>query len=131
MKCDKPKCESDQKSCCGLRIMQWQPDFQEEKSLVQETIEAAGHLCIMLPKFHCELNFIEFFWGAVKKYLRQNCDYTFSTLQANLPDALASVHLNTICRWEHRMVRWMDAYHSGLGAKDAQTKVKQFSSRQY
>src|SRR5882762_1405993 len=77
MKCDKPKCESDQKSCCGLRIMQWQPDFQEQKSLVQETIEAAGHLCIMLPKFHCELNFIEFFWGAVKKYLREHCDYTY------------------------------------------------------
>ena len=32
------------------------------KSLVQEVIEAAGHICIFLPKFHCELNFIEFFW---------------------------------------------------------------------
>jgi hypothetical protein len=38
-----------------------QPDFQQQKSLVQEVIEAAGHLCILLPKFHCELNFIEFF----------------------------------------------------------------------
>ena len=33
----------------------------EQKSSVQEVIEAAGHLCIFLPKFHCELNFIEFF----------------------------------------------------------------------
>jgi hypothetical protein len=28
----------------------------------------------------CELNFIEFFLGAVKKYLRDNCDYTFDML---------------------------------------------------
>jgi hypothetical protein len=124
-------CKCGETRCCAKRILDLQPDFQAQKSLVQEVIEAAGHLCIFLPKFHCELNFIEFFWGAVKKYLRQNCDYTFSTLQANLPEALASVHLDTIRRWEHRMVRWMDAYRSGLGAKDAQTKVKQFSSRQY
>jgi len=83
-----------------------------------------GNLCIFLPKYHCELNFIEFFWGAVKRYLHENCDYTFSTLQANLPATLASVNLNTIFHWEHHMVWWMDVYHSGLGAKDAQIKVK-------
>jgi hypothetical protein len=88
------KCTSD--SCCGKRILELQPDFQQQKSLVQEVIEEAGHLCILLPKFHCELNFIEFFWGAVKKYLRDNCDYTFDTLKENMPKALASVQLQTI-----------------------------------
>ncbi|TFK48662.1 hypothetical protein OE88DRAFT_1646799 [Heliocybe sulcata] len=73
-----------------------QPDFQAQTSLIQEAIDAAGHLCIILPKFHCELNFIEFFWGAVKKYLQENCDYTFDMLKANLPKALASVQLQTI-----------------------------------
>ena len=63
------KCDVDAKSCCNKRILELQPDFQEQKSMVQEVIEAAGHLCIFLPKFHCELNFIEFFWGAVKRYL--------------------------------------------------------------
>lgn len=81
-----------------------QPDFQEQKSLVQETIEAAGHLCIFLPKFHCELNFIEFFWGAVKKYLREHCNYTYDGLRANIPKALASVQLSTIRKWEHHMI---------------------------
>jgi hypothetical protein len=74
------KCEIKATRCCARRILDLQPDFAAQRSLVQEVIEAAGHLCIFLPKFHCELNFIEFFWGAVKKYLRDNCDYTFPTL---------------------------------------------------
>ena len=44
----------------------------------------------------CELNFIEFFWGAIKKYLCDNCDYTFDTLKENMPKALESVQLQTI-----------------------------------
>ena len=38
------------------RILERQPNFKERKSLVQEVIEAVGHLCIFLPKFHWELN---------------------------------------------------------------------------
>jgi hypothetical protein len=90
-----------------------------------------GHICIFLPKFHCEINFIEYFWGAVKKYLWDHCDYTFDVLRENMPKALASVPLERICKWEHRAWRFIDAYNTGLGAKDAQEKVKLFSSRRY
>ncbi|KIM53567.1 hypothetical protein SCLCIDRAFT_91629, partial [Scleroderma citrinum Foug A] len=55
--------------CCNKWILELQPDFQAQKSLVQETIEATGHMCIFLLKFHCELNFIEYFWGKVKRYI--------------------------------------------------------------
>lgn len=64
MHCKKPNCDPDAIDCCTKRIIDLQPDFKEQKSLIHETIEAAGHLCIMLPKYHCELNVIEFFWGA-------------------------------------------------------------------
>jgi len=66
----------------------------------------------------------------VKKYLRDNCDYTFNTLalKENMPKALASVPLQTIRRWENRMYRWMEAYRSELGTKDAQIQVHKFSS---
>jgi hypothetical protein len=54
------KCEHSATACCAKRILEPQPGFMEQHSPVQEVIEAAGHLCIFLRKFHCELNFIEF-----------------------------------------------------------------------
>lgn len=125
------KCDVGSIACCLKRILELQPDFREQTSLVQEVIEAAGHMCIFLPKFHCELNFIEFFWGAVKKYLRDHCDYTFDTLKENMPKALSSVRLDTIRKWEHRMHRWMSAYRTGLSTRDAQLHVKKYSSTKY
>ena len=125
------KCKHGRTDCCAKWILELQPDFQEQRSLVQEVIEECGHICIFLPKFHCKLNFIEFFWGAVKKYLREHCDYTFKTLQENMPKALASVSLQTIRKWEHRMHRWVSAYKGGLAAKEAQKQVQEFSSRKY
>ena len=66
-----------------------------------------------------------------KTYLHDNCDYSFTTLQENMPNALASVSVETIRKWEHRMQRWMKAYRDGLGVKDAQIQVKTFSSKHY
>jgi len=106
-------------------------DFKVQKSLIQEVIEAACHLCIFLPRFHCELNFIKFFWGATKKWLCDHCDYTFKTLKANLLLAMGPVNLATIRLWEHQMVWWMAAYSSGLDAQSAQKQVKDFSSCKY
>ena len=98
--CKKPRvCSIDSSDCCARRLLSQQPDFLEQKSSVQEVVEEARHLCIFLPKFHCELNFIEFFWGAVRKYLREHCDYTFETLKTNLPKALESVQISTIRKW--------------------------------
>jgi len=125
------KCPDDADACCAKRIIELQPDFQAQKSLVEEVIEAAGHICLILPKFHCELNFIEYFWGAVKRWLREHCDYTFSTLQTNMPLALASVDKLLIRKWQNRMLRWVDAYKTGLASKDAQMHVQAFSSRKY
>ncbi|KAJ3898444.1 hypothetical protein F5879DRAFT_1067473 [Lentinula edodes] len=61
--------------------------------------------------------------GMQQRYLREHCDYTFKTLP--------SIQVELIRKWEHRAWRFIDAYGEGLGAKDAVTKVKQFSSRRY
>ena len=118
-------------NCCGRRLLSLQPDFAAQKSLIEEVVTEAGHLCIKLPRYHCELNFIEYFWGAVKRHLRENCQYTFAGLKDNMGTALTSVSVETIRRWENRVHRWMDAYRSGLGTIEAQAKVKAFSSKRY
>ncbi|THU76476.1 hypothetical protein K435DRAFT_627174, partial [Dendrothele bispora CBS 962.96] len=40
-------------------------------------------------------------------------------------------NIKTIRRWELRTRRWISAYRDGLAAKDAQLRVRQFSSRKY
>jgi hypothetical protein len=127
----KNRCDAEATECCNKRILELQADCVEQKSLVQETIKGAGHLCLFFPKFHCELNFIEYFWAQVKKFLRDNCDYTFNTLKENMPKALESVPLTSICRWEHQMYHWMEAYRSGLDTSAAQLQVKRFGSAKY
>ncbi|KJA16237.1 hypothetical protein HYPSUDRAFT_193377 [Hypholoma sublateritium FD-334 SS-4] len=67
----------------------------------------------------------------LKRYLREHCDYTFPTLQANLPIALGSINKLLIRKWQNRMMRWVDAYRDGLNAKNAQIRVQAFSSKKY
>lgn len=52
--------------CCMRKVLSEQTEFLEEKPLLQIIIERAGHKCYFLPKFHCELNPIEMYWGWVK-----------------------------------------------------------------
>ena len=67
-------------TCCVRHILASQVDFKNQKPLLQERIEAKGHKVVFYPKFHCELNYIEMYWGAAKRYVRQHCDYTWKDL---------------------------------------------------
>src|SRR6185369_4983678 len=71
-------------TCCARHILASQVDFKNQKPLLQEIIEAKGHKVVFYPKFHCELNYIEMYWGAAKRYVRQHCDYTWKGLQENI-----------------------------------------------
>jgi len=51
---------------------------------------------IFYPKFHCELNFIEFLWGVAKRYAYENCEYSFQELWDTIPYALEAVPEVTI-----------------------------------
>lgn len=133
--CEKQKGEKGQQvvdeckngyTCCALRILESQPDFSSEISLLQTTIEELGHECIFYPKFHCEFNFIEFFWAAVKRYTRENCNYSFAQLEQTVRAGLKSVPLTTIRRFSGRSKRWMSAYREGLSPGE-----KQFTEHVY
>ena len=65
------------------------------------------------PKFHCELNFIEMYWGATKLKVRRLCDYSMKTLVKNVPIILDSIPLGLIRRFVRKSWRYMDAYRQG------------------
>ena len=52
--------------CCALRILEAQDDFANEVSLLETLIQQSGHGVIFYPKFHCELNYIEYYWAVLK-----------------------------------------------------------------
>jgi len=52
--------------CCMTCVLSLQSDFKNEKPLLQKYVEERGHICLFLPKFHCELNPIEMYWGYAK-----------------------------------------------------------------
>jgi len=54
-----PVCPWENNDCCMARILSRQDDFTNQISMLETLIKKAGHECIFLPKFHCELNPIE------------------------------------------------------------------------
>ena len=64
--CDGFKCVSGHTNCCTCQVLFCQPDFCSQKSHQEEYITSRGHICDFYPKCHCELNFIEQYWGTAK-----------------------------------------------------------------
>jgi hypothetical protein len=121
------RCEAG-KSCCALRTLEAQQDFREEKSMLEHIITAAGHEIIFYPKFHCELNYIEYYWASLKKFTRENCKYSFVELEKTVLQAMDSVSLKTIRRFADRSKRWMMAYINGLTEEQRSYAEKQYKS---
>jgi len=113
--------------CCMRKALQSQADFRAEKPLLQTVIEEAGHKCYFLPKFHCELNLIEMYWGWCKSVsfsilcdilpvepspgFRAVSDSSFSKAKELVPDILDSCPTGTIWAFFRKTWRYMDAYH--------------------
>ena len=70
--CDSFKCEAGQMDCCCWCVIFSQPDFVAQKSHLEEYITSRGHICDFYPKLHCELNFIEQYWDAVKLHYQSS-----------------------------------------------------------
>ena len=88
--------DDGQKNCRMRKILLNEPDFLEQKPLIEECITSRGHICVFYPKFHCELNFIELFWGYTKRKLRAACGY-FTLSFASWSSSYRL--LETICRY--------------------------------
>ncbi|CAG8566112.1 28459_t:CDS:2 [Racocetra persica] len=92
--------------CCATNILKRQPDFASQKNHLQEIIEAAGHLCIFYPKYHCELNYIESFWEQ----------------QNNMHIYIAIILLKVLKKL---------AYEHGLSGKAAVFAIKKYQSHRW
>jgi hypothetical protein len=60
--------EGENNQCCLWRMLYSKPDFQSIPSALEEECNACGFAILFLPKYYCELNFIEQCWGHVKHH---------------------------------------------------------------
>lgn len=83
--CKGDGCRDSNPRCCAVRVLEAQPDFQDQKSLLQEITEEEGMIFEMYPKFHCECNWIERVWAEMKRITREEYDYSFASLKERVP----------------------------------------------
>jgi hypothetical protein len=86
-----------------------QADFRATRSQIEEIIEDAGHLVIVYLKFHPELNWIEYYWGACKFFARRHCNYSFTGLREMVPKALESVSPSLVNKYWARSKRILNS----------------------
>jgi hypothetical protein len=101
-------------SCCARQLLSCQPDFKNQKCRLHEAIEERGHICLFFPKFHCEINWIEYRWGRAKWYTRKNCKYTWPALVKIVPDALSNVPPLLLLKFWWKINRIIHAYQHGV-----------------
>jgi transposase len=86
--------------CCCRRLLYSQPDFAAEVSRLEKAAAKHDVKIHFLPKFHCELNFIEQCWGDAKRWYRlQPSSSSEEDLEMNLKNSLDQVHLETMRRF--------------------------------
>ncbi|KAI0312603.1 hypothetical protein OF83DRAFT_1145216 [Amylostereum chailletii] len=128
--CPKFKCPvafNPSAPCCCRRLLFNQPDFADIPSILETHCRKRGYDVVFLPKFHCELNFIEQCWGRSKAIYR---DFPASSREADLERntvaALGTVPLISMRRFANRSERFEDAYIRGLNGKQAAWAAKKY-----
>ena len=86
--------------CCCWRILYNEPNFASVMSLVEQECIQQNFQVLFLPKFHCELNFIEQCWGCAKWVYR---DFPPTKSEKEMEEyvmqALGSVNVELMWWW--------------------------------
>lgn len=121
------KCKPGEKDCCCRHILYDQPDFANVDSLLQTICTTRGFQVLFLLKFHCELNFIEQYWGRAKSiYWTYAESLREDQLEANTISALESIPLVMMWKFSNRSQRFMDAYLCGLNGQQAAWALRKY-----
>jgi hypothetical protein len=114
-------------NCCAMQLLVSQPDYLAQREWLVETVEDLGHRILFLPKFHCELNYIEIVWAFVKAYYRRECQFSFPHLRDNIDDILLNkVNTLFVRRVARHCYRFMDGYRMGRKGPLLDYAVKKF-----
>ena len=111
-----------------ITVLSAQPDFLAQKTLAEELGEKRGHIVSFLPKYHCELNFIEMVWCKAKQKTREMCNYTFTGLQQHVPIALDSISVSQCRLWARKSRDYCAAYLEGIHSYQAKEQLKIYKS---
>ena len=105
--CKDFKCAPGSTACCCHRILYNQPDFVAVESLLA-TCKSSGIKVMFLPKFHCELNFIEQCWRYAKRTYWLNPESSREdVLKQNALTALNSIPLESMWKFSNRSRRFI------------------------
>ena len=87
-----------------------------------------GHICLYLPKFHCELNPIEQCWCHGKKHTRSHCNGSIVRLRKIVPESLDGITLDTIARFFSKSGDYETAFREGHSCDTVDKAIKQYKS---
>ena len=96
-------------------------------TILQQEIEQCGHMCLYLPKFHCELNPIERCWCHAKKQTKAFCNGSIERLRRTVPEALDSITMDMIAKFFMKTNDYEDAY-KGHSCHTVDTVIKTYKS---
>ncbi|EDR03806.1 uncharacterized protein LACBIDRAFT_306885 [Laccaria bicolor S238N-H82] len=125
--CKNFKCAPPAIDCCCRRVLYNQPDFTHIPTILENACNTRGFRLIYLPKFHCELNFIEQCWGYAKRIYRLNPPSSKEeVLEKYALAALDSISLAQMRRFSNRSQKFMDAYVKGLNGRQAAWAARKY-----
>jgi hypothetical protein len=102
-------------------------DIADAELLLETNCRSHGIHVIFLPKFHCELNFIEQCWGQAKSVYRTYPPSSHKEdLKANTLQVLASIPLLMMRKFVTRSRHFMDAYDRGLNERQAAWAARKY-----
>lgn len=91
-------------------------NFKNEKTKIEHYLNDRRHCCLLLPKFHCEINPIERCWAQAKCQVHGHCNYTINGRRDNVPKCLDSITVDSIQKHFCKVRMYMFGYLLGISA---------------